>query len=359
MGSEARDEYAQKWVDEFDARQQNFKALRIEIESELRTAITVVDPDEDTDTTTQLFKVHDLRSRVKTRKSFREKVQRKRYADPFYEMRDIVGARVVCLFLDDTPVVDQIIRDKFDVKYWQDKTKEAGPDKFGYRAIHYDCVIKPSYSGPHYDKIKDVWFEIQVKTILQDAWAVVEHILGYKGVQSIPQASRADFSALVGLFHLADGTFQRIRDVARQQDNEAIETVAAATEGLPVSLPASDIPINRSTLKALLHQLFPDRRSSEDSGYSTLVEELASVAITEIGPLRDLLAAANESALGSESERPPWDKFKNRTTYTDIGFVRHCLSITLPEYNPPVSEWAYDDDDDGDDDEDFKDEDIF
>jgi len=53
-------------------------------------------------------------------------------------MRDIVGARVVCLFLDDLPRIDNIIREKFDVKHYEDKTKEAGPDQFGYRAVHYD-----------------------------------------------------------------------------------------------------------------------------------------------------------------------------------------------------------------------------
>lgn len=353
MTGEARDDDLQRWVDEFDARQLVFENLRTEIENELRTAITVVDPEEDAAVQTELFKVHDLRSRVKKAKSFREKIGRKRYTDPFNEMRDVVGARVVCLFLSDLPTIDGIIREKFDVKDWQDKTQEAGPDKFGYRAVHYDCQIKPGYSGPHYDRIKDIWFEVQVRTILQDAWAVVEHILAYKGLRSIPSESRADFNALVGLFHLADKTFQQLRDAATQQDADAEAAVAMATGGPDLtvsrmpSVTAPDAPLNRSTVKALLRQLYPEREACDDSDYSELVEDFASAGVTGIRELQVLLSVGRDAALRREAESPPEDEDGNSGTYWDVGFARQSMKEALPEYSLPVRGWG--DEDTGED----------
>lgn len=349
--TEARDEELQQWVDLYDAKLQTFKDLRGEVENELRSAVTVVDPDEDAGTSTQLFKVHDLRSRVKKRQSFRDKILLKRYSDPFDQMRDIVGARVVCLFLDDLPSIDEIIRDKFDVKRWEDKTKEAGPDRFGYRAIHYDCQIKTSYSGPRYDSIKGIWFEIQLRTILQDAWAVVEHTLGYKGPHSIPLESQADFSALVGLFHLADKSFQQLRDAATQQDTDARSAVAAVTASGSITVsptPASaDVGINRSTLKALLRHLYEEREASDDSDYSEFVEELASIGITRISRLRSLLAEGHDEALNSEAENPPVDEWDSESRYTDVGFARQAMESVSPDYRTPVSDlWADDEEDD-------------
>lgn len=330
------DDDVQAWVDRFDAEQLNLKALRQEIESELRTAITVVDTDDDAPTETQLFKVHDLRSRVKKRKSFLDKILRKNYSDPFNQMRDIVGARIVCLFLADLPAVDKIIREKFDVRDHQDKTKEAPPDQFRYRAVHYDCKIKPTYTGPHYDGIKEFWFEIQVRTILQDAWAVVEHILGYKGPNSIPDESRADFSALVGLFHLADKTFQQIRDTAAQQDVDAQAEVAEATGGKDITVsppPAkiADLGLNRSVVKALLAQLYPDRLQTSDIHYSEFVEELAAVGVTSTRQLMPLLIGGHEDALRSEEENPPEEKGRP-TLYNRIGFARESMNYALPEF---------------------------
>ena len=282
----------------------------------------------------------NLRSRVKKRKSFRDKILDKRYTDPFNEIRDIVGARVVCLFLDDLPPIDNIIREKFDVKNYEDKTKKAGTDKFGYRAVHYDCKIKPSYSGPHYNHIKEIWFEVQVRTILQDAWAVVEHILGYKGLHSIPDESRADFSALVGLFHLADKTFQQIRDSATQQDVAARTAEAEATGGrdITVSTPTAvaviaDIGLNRSIVKALLRQLYADRVPNPDSVYSEFVEELAAVGVTGIKQLQALLISGHESARRREAANPPEDHDGKPAVFTDVGFARESVGFSMPEFS--------------------------
>src|ERR1051325_381880 len=48
--------------------------------------------------------------RAKTLKSFLEKIERKKYDDPFKAITDFAGVRVVCLYLTDIPVIEGIIR---------------------------------------------------------------------------------------------------------------------------------------------------------------------------------------------------------------------------------------------------------
>lgn len=59
------------------------------------------------------IKTHSMPTRVKTLDSFVDKAKRKDSQDPFQAIHDIVGLRVVCLFLSDIPRVGEVIRESF------------------------------------------------------------------------------------------------------------------------------------------------------------------------------------------------------------------------------------------------------
>jgi len=61
------------------------------------------------------------------------------------------------------------------------------------------------------EEIKKIPFEIQVRTIAQDAWAAISHYLDYKKKSVIPDQLKRDFHALSGLFYVADTHFLFIR----------------------------------------------------------------------------------------------------------------------------------------------------
>lgn len=325
---ESENDRVDEWTAIFDERQQVFDDLRIEVDKELANKISAVP-----------LKTHDHRSRVKKRSSFREKIYKrsdtdKAYTDPLSQMHDIVGIRVTCLFLDDLDVVDRVIFGLFEDVQKDDKVKNSFADEFGYRSVHYDCHLPASYAGPHYEEIKTITFEVQVRTILQDAWAVVEHTLGYKGTTSIPDESRQDFRALVGLFHLADKTFQQIRDTALEQDRKAEGEVAAITAtatGEGTATVSDDFRIDRSTLKALLRSLYPEREPVTDRLYSELVEQLAMVGVVGVNELRDILTRQESEALDQERTWPPM-RGDDPTTYADVGFARTCMTLESPEF---------------------------
>ncbi len=70
-------------------------------------------------------------SRIKDLDSFLDKLKRKESAKPFADIHDIVGLRVVCLFLSDIPRVGQVVRDSFKVLVEDDKIEGAEVSTLG------------------------------------------------------------------------------------------------------------------------------------------------------------------------------------------------------------------------------------
>ncbi|MHC4394799.1 MAG: GTP pyrophosphokinase [Planctomycetota bacterium] len=153
---------------------------------------------------TSMIKVHSITSRIKGFDSCLSKVIDKKIEEPFEGIRDFVGLRAVCLFLSDLDRVEKVIDDTFEVIEREDKTNNSEKDVFGYMGKHFIVKLKAK------DKTDAMPFEIQVRTIAQDAWASVSHHLDYK-TNSIPEELKRDFYALSGLFYVADTHFSFIK----------------------------------------------------------------------------------------------------------------------------------------------------
>jgi len=157
------------------------------------------------------IRIHSLHGRIKGFSSFCDKIGRKRVEDPFREIGDIVGLRVVCLFLSDIPDIGTIIRDTFRIVKEDNKTATIGADIFGYLGVHFDVRLKEVYTDSQYNLLRDTTFEIQLRTISHDAWASISGYLEYKGPGRIPDQLKRDFYALSGLFYIADTHFNFLR----------------------------------------------------------------------------------------------------------------------------------------------------
>jgi len=149
--------------------------------------------------------------RAKTLNSFLEKMQRKSYADPFAEINDFAGVRVVCLYIDDLKRVEKIIADNFEIVEKIDKLTDRRADRFGYGAIHFVVRLGKNASGARYDDLKNLVCEIQTRTVLQDAWAIIDHHLVYKNESNIPTVLRSRLNLLAGNFRSADEKFSDLR----------------------------------------------------------------------------------------------------------------------------------------------------
>jgi putative GTP pyrophosphokinase len=152
-----------------------------------------------------------ITSRAKTLKSFTEKISRKQYDEPLTEITDLAGARIVYLYKSDLPSIEKIVEAEFQVIEKVDKVEEQESDRFGYGALHYSVNLGRKSSGARYDDLKGMICEIQVRTVLQDAWAIIDHHLVYKHESDVPRVLKRKLNSISGLFETADDQFDRIR----------------------------------------------------------------------------------------------------------------------------------------------------
>src|SRR3989339_82368 len=157
------------------------------------------------------MKYHSFIHRIKPFDSFVEKIRRKDAKEPFQEIMDVVGLRIVCLFHSNVKDIGTIVEKNFEVIEKDDKIDGVDVNIFGYMSLHYKAKLKDVSSDSYYKNIKDIPFEIQIRTIAQDAWASISHYLDYKNESAIPLHLKRDFHALSGLFYVADTHFSFIR----------------------------------------------------------------------------------------------------------------------------------------------------
>ncbi len=128
--------------------------------------------------------VEHCKGRIKTERSMIDKLQRKglpvTLEAALEEVHDAVGVRVVCQFVDDVYQMADIIRRQEDIKVIKEKDFIKNPKPNGYRSYH--MIVKIPVHLP--DCTRELFAEIQLRTIAMDCWAALEHELKYK--QEIP-----------------------------------------------------------------------------------------------------------------------------------------------------------------------------
>ena len=119
------------------------------------------------------------------------------------DITDIVGLRVITYYSEDVDKVASAV-DRLFIIDWEnsvDKRKLLEIDTFGYMSLHYICSKKGF----------PFRFEIQMRTILQHAWANMNHDTGYKSGVDIPKHYMRSMNRLAGMLELIDDEFSHIR----------------------------------------------------------------------------------------------------------------------------------------------------
>jgi len=158
--------------------------------------------------------------RTKSVESFAAKAERRRdgrlvHLDPLEDITDVVGVRVITYVPDDVTAVAELLAEELAVLDDRDLGKEtARSGRFGYASRHLLVGIDASRSVPRaYESLGRQNASVQVRTVLQHAWAEFEHDIRYKG--SVPEEHASDldrrFTLAAGLIELADREFSAIR----------------------------------------------------------------------------------------------------------------------------------------------------
>lgn len=135
---------------------------------------------------------------------------------------DLIGLRIVCLYEDEVHRIKKVLSEHFEVIDTTDKSAslESTEGEFGYKGLHLDLRLGAERrSLPEYAAYADWRVEVQIRTIIQDSWSVLDHQIKYK--KSIPGSLKRRINTLAALFELADREFREIRDATAQELAEA------------------------------------------------------------------------------------------------------------------------------------------
>ena len=187
------DPHCEAILEEYNTNLPRFKEIEQEVRDKLKK--TLADSG---------LLVAAIESRVKAYDSLAGKLELKGHKyKSLADLTDILGLRVITFYLDDVDKVASAVERLFTVD-WEnsvDKRKIHEIDSFGYLSLHYICSV-PGF--PYR-------FEIQMRTLLQHAWANMDHDTGYKSGVEIPKRYMRSMSRLAGLLELVDDEFSKIR----------------------------------------------------------------------------------------------------------------------------------------------------
>ncbi|WP_158655236.1 GTP pyrophosphokinase [Flavivirga eckloniae] len=231
-----------KLIREFQEKKENYNRLGNNIVEALRTFLKEAD-----------IPFLEIYSRVKKFDSFYEKTKRKGYKNPFIDIEDICGVRIICYYASDIKRIDEIIRKEFLVIEQEDKSDLLGLKEFAYRSNHYIVTINDSWlAAPNYRKLKGLKAEIQTRTVLMHAWAEVEHKLNYKSDAQVPDKFQRKLFRLSAKFEEADEQFEELR-IGIQEYKETINDNIAKSNSFNLKQ-----DFNLETFKAYIKYKFPD-----------------------------------------------------------------------------------------------------
>jgi putative GTP pyrophosphokinase len=229
--------------------------------------------------------------RAKDVESLREKIKRKKVQGVCYktltDITDLAGARIILYFADDVQKVLDLISSEFIVQKNNSALKTLL--EHGYIAEHrIVSLTKARTKLDEYDRYRGLKAEVQIKTILQHAWAEIEHDIGYKPRVKEGDLKRKNIRTLfvqnAKALEKIDKKFAKIRKLHEELLHSYDEQIDQKNFA---------IPVNYDTVSSYLKKRYKDKfiRKQEVLDILTQAEKL------KIKNLRELSQALNATAV--------------------------------------------------------------
>ena len=236
------------------------------------------------------IKYSSISSRTKELDSFDKKASQEKYSDPINQIKDLSGIRITCYVESDVEKISKVIEREFKIDF--DHYNDKSGNKFGYRSVHYVASLNEVRSNiTEFRILANLEFEIQIRTILQHAWAEIEHDRGYKFHDVLPEYSdiKNRFAVIAGILKLADAEFDSI---VSDIDKYAKKVGQSTIDG------KLDIQIDSVSLKEYLNNKFNQEVNKgvllptfgrNDSAVSMIISELNNFGINQLSQLDQII----------------------------------------------------------------------
>lgn len=227
--------------------------------------------------------LHQITSRVKSQSSILLKAMRKGYRYPARQFTDIIGVRVVTYYESDVNPVTQLLAEglRIHARKSVDKRSMLGPAEFGYRSVHLIAqATRASLDNPQMAYLRGLWFEIQIRSLLEHAWAAIDHEVVYKSQVQFPDTALRRFASIAGTLEMLDREFAQLR-VEVDTIVETHKRAFASGTGLTSRL-------DSARLIALMEVIFPNAlgwRAARETGdpFPRFVEVSCLAALSSAG----------------------------------------------------------------------------
>lgn len=257
-----------------------------------------------------------ISQRVKERESYLNKCRRDQYSNPVEEIMDLAGIRIIAYTNNDVEKICKTIEEEFeiDVENSGNKIDKMDEDKVGYLSVHYIAKLNNERAGLTENiAYKQCRCEIQVRTLLQHAWAEIEHDRNYKFSAVLPKDIKRRFYLISGVLEMIDREFDNlsneIDDYSRMVEEKTKES-------------DFDIDIDTESLSQYLLMKFKDNTHLEQASPEVIVDKPVIEELVRFGfvKIKDIDHKLTDEML--EKILPK----KGTTTY--IGLLRDLMILS-------------------------------
>ncbi len=157
--------------------------------------------------------------RIKSEESMREKCRRKNLPETphsaLVELKDGIGVRVICSFVDDIYKLVDEIKAFGDCEVIREKDYIRHAKENGYRSYHMILSMEVPFPDVEGRRPGIYLVEVQIRTIAMDTWASLEHRMKYKKNIPSQQLLVAELKRCADELASCDISMQTIRELIR------------------------------------------------------------------------------------------------------------------------------------------------
>ncbi len=234
----------------------------------------------------ELVRIRLTEARVKSLASLWGKAQKREWKvqEILNEIKDLIGFRIVCANIEDVRRIKELLlsNPRINEIPGSEEDRITTPTSSGYRDFKF-CIEYETRDSTY----STVICEIQIRTVLQDSWAIVTHKDIYKEGDDLPESLKKLSYRLSQLLDVADQIAQDIRE--------------QVSEKREPSKPRGRL-VNEDTLRVLFKKAFGEL--PPDYLVRLAKDKCDELGITHIKPLEEaLLSEKNKKQVKKAYEK--------------------------------------------------------